>query len=576
MHNILRVNMNTLELAVAPVPERWFHLGGRALTSTVVAEEVDPLAEPLGPKNKLVFAPGLLSGTTMSSSNRLSIGCKSPLTGGIKEANAGGETGMRLAQAGLRAVIVEGAADDWQLLVIDNEGAHFEPAGDLVGMPNRAAADRLRERFAAPKLSFSLCGPAGEMLMNIAGIEHNDVQGRPSRIAARGGVGAVMGSKKLKAIVVLPDVKVPIMMDDADLWKDAFKAYHKALLANPSTADRYPKYGTAATLEVVNKFGGLPTKNFSRGQYEHADDISGVKMREVILERGGDGLPTHACMTGCVIRCSNVFADKNGKEVVSSMEYETNSLCGSNLEIHDFDEIAAITHVCDELGVDTIETGAALGVCFEAGLGRWGQVDDALKLLDEVAKGTPLGRIVGSGAGLAGKVLGVRRVPVVKNQAMAAYDPRAIKGNGVTYSMSPMGADHTVGNTIGVKTDHLDPKDKVAISRDMQIICTLLDTFGFCNFARGPVQADHDYVVNSVNARFGTDLTWGGLETLGLEILRLEQAFNRKAGLGPETDRLPEWMLAEPLPPFNAVFDVSYDEIEHMYDADVVEVAGDD
>lgn len=572
----MRLNMRTQAITVQPVPAAWQHLGGRGLTSHIVAEEVDPLCDPLGPHNKLVFAPGLLSGTTASSSNRISIGCKSPLTGGIKESNAGGETGGRLAQVGLRAIIVDDAAPkgEWYVLVISSDGAHLEPAAELVGMPNRTAAERIRERWGHKKVCFSLCGPAGEMQMNLAGIEHNDVQGRPSRIAARGGVGAVMGSKGLKAIVIMPDVKVPLTFDDQSVWKDAFKTYHKALLEHPSTAKNYPLFGTAATLETVNKFGGLPTRNFSNGQFEGADAISGVRMREIMLERGGDALPTHACMTGCIIRCSNVWADKDGKEVVSSMEFETNGLMGSNLGIDDFDAIAEFTHLCDELGVDTIETGATIGVAFEAGLGTFGNKDDVVRLLEEIRLGTPLGRILGAGAALTGKILGVRRVPVVKNQAISAYDPRAIKGNGVTYVTSPMGADHTCGNTIGAKTDHLDPKDKVALSRQLQIICTLLDIFGFCNFARNPVTVDHSYVVNMINSRFGTEVTWAGLEQLAKEVVLEEIAFNRRAGLGPETDRLPEWMLEEPLAPHQSVFDVP--EADYMRIWEDEPVAGDD
>lgn len=569
MDRILRVNLTKGSCEAEPLPAEYRYLGGRGLTSRIVAAEVDPLADPLGPRNKLVFAPGLLSGTTLSSSNRISVGCKSPLTGGIKEANAGGETGLYLAQAGVRAIIVEGARPpgDWVVLVVSPNGeARLDPAGDLVGRGTYESAAMLYERYGR-QAALAIIGPPGEMRMNIAGIANTDRDGRPARMNARGGVGAVMGSKGLKAVVVLGDARRPVQPRNTDLWRQSMAAYHKGIRTLPATAERYPLYGTAATLEVVNKLGGLPTRNFSSGQFEHADRISGLQMREIILARGGEGTPTHACMTGCAIRCSNVFPDAEGKEITASMEFETNCLLGANLDIADFDWIARFTKLCNDLGIDTIETGCAIGVAMQAGLLRWGDAEAVYRLLDEeVRHGTPLGRIIGGGAAVVGRVYGVREVPVVKGQALAAYDPRVIKGNGVTYVTSPMGADHTAGNTIGAKTDHLDPAGKVALSRAIQISTAAMDMLGFCAFARGVSELTPEAFEGLFSARFGEEWPWSRIQELALDVIRREVAFNRAAGLGPETDRLPEWMQETPLPPHQALFDVPAEEIARIWD----------
>lgn len=566
----MRVNLTSGNIEVEALPAAYRLLGGRAITSHILFDEVDPTCDPLGPNNKLVWAPGLLSGTVVSSSSRVSVGCKSPLTGGIKETNSGGETGLLLAQAGYRAVIVEGAAPpgQWQVLVIDEKGGRLDPAPEGItgGVGNVVAAERLRAVYGE-KVGIALVGPAGEQRMGIAGIGNTDPEGRPARMNARGAIGAVMGSKGLKAVVLPGDKKKAVPALAPVVWKEATQTYHKGLRANPATSKFYPDLGTAGTLEKVNKLGGLPTRNFRSGQFELADQISGVAMRALILARGGEGMTTHSCMTGCAIRCSNVFADAGGKEVASSMEFETNGLLGSNLGIGDLDWIARFTYLCNDLGVDTIETGGAIGVAMDAGLIEFGDGAAVERILDvDVRQGTPLGKIIGSGAAVAGRVLGVHRVPVVKNQTISAYDPRAIKGNGVTYCTSPMGADHTAGNTIAINYDHLDPKGKVEASRQLQIKATILDMLGFCNFARGLFDMEHATgFIDMFNSRTGASVTMDDLDRMAVDLIRLEIAFNRAAGLGVGTDRLPEWMRQEPLPPHNAVFDVPDEELDAIW-----------
>ncbi|MFZ5817927.1 MAG: aldehyde ferredoxin oxidoreductase C-terminal domain-containing protein [Bacillota bacterium] len=564
MDQILRIDMNHRTARFEPLPEEYRLLGGRALTSRIVAAEVEPTCDPLGPHNKLVLAPGLLSGTVLSSSSRISAGAKSPLTGGIKESNAGGNTGWRLAQQGIRAVIVEGQPDPgaWYIAVVGRGECRLEPAGDLVGLGTYETASHLFERFGR-KAALAVIGPAGEQRLNVAGISNTDPEGRPSRICARGGMGAVMGSKGLKAVVVLdPGPNSTPEMADLPRWRESGKPYLQELRTSPAIA-RYREIGTAGTLEFVNKLGGLPIRNFSRGQDPATEAITGMRMAELIRERGG--LNSHSCMTGCTIQCSNVWVDPAGREVASSMEFETNTLLGANLEIYDFDAIARFTRECNDLGIDTIETGGAIGVAMQAGVLTFGDVDGVLDLFRQMRQGTVLGRLIGAGAATVGKVLGVREVAAVKGQVMAAYDPRVVKGNGVTYATSPMGADHTAGNTIGAKVDHLDPAGKVALSREIQIVATLLDVLGFCNFARAVYSATAEQFRQLVEARFGITVTDEWMRRLAVETIRLEIGFNRRAGLGPETDRLPEWMRESPLPPHNAVFDVPDEELDRIW-----------
>jgi aldehyde:ferredoxin oxidoreductase len=520
----------------------------------------------LGPFNKLLFTPGLLVGHMLSSCDRLSVGGKSPLTGGVKESNAGGTTALKLTHLGIKALIIEGAptGDGWWHVHLSKEGGRFEPADDLVGLGVYESAERLLDRFG-PKVGLALIGPGGEMRMASAGIQNLDKDRDPARIAARGGLGAVMGAKRLKAIVIdaSDGEKPPIV--DPELYRDAAKRYTKALMAHPQTTV-YAEVGTAAMTMMCNAHGGLPTRNFSAGEFERAESVSGEVMRELILARGGEGETTHACMPGCTIRCSNCFAGPDGTKITSPVEYETIGLLGSNLDIDSLDTIARLNREINDLGLDTIEVGAALGVAAEADLMDFGDGERALELVDEIRNGTPLGRVLGQGAATVGKVFGVTRVPAVKGQAISAYDPRAIKGTGVTYATSPQGADHTCGLTIRAQVDHLDPQGQAAVSLTAQLNMAGYDVLGACVFAGFGYGAAPGAVRDLLKGRYGWDLGEEVLQALGREALLLERAFNQAAGFTAADDRLPEWMTTEPLPPHNAVFDVPDEDLDGVFD----------
>ena len=564
---IWRVNVRTQTLTREPIPSTWERLGGRGLIARILLDEVPPECEPLGPKNKLIFCNGLLTGHMLSSIDRLSVGGKSPLTGGVKESNSGGTTGLQIAYMDIKALILEDWPQDAKMsvLVLTMDGARFDPVDDLAGKGVYDTAEILKKRYGH-KVAISMIGPGGERRMASAGILNLDKEGVPSRINARGGLGAVMGSKGLKAIVFDASAGSKPSLVDPEAFRAAQKVYTKFLMDHPQT-HIYSDYGTPAMVHMCDGFGGIPTRNFSSGTFEFADDISGEKLRETILARGGEGNPTHACMPGCVIRCSNIFAGEDGKTIVSPLEYETVGLMGSNLGIRELDMIGRLNWQANDLGLDSIELGAALGVAADAGLMEFGDGKRALELCEEVRNNTPLGRILGSGASWTGKVLGIERVPVVKNQAMSAYDPRAIKGMGVTYATTPQGADHTCGQTIRDKVNHLDPTIQVEVSRKKQIAMAGYDCLGTCIFAAfGFAVAPPETIRDLLNARYGWGVDVNILSQLGKQTIEMEREFNRGAGFTKAHDRLPEWMTREPLPPHNAVFDVSTEEMDKIFE----------
>ena len=563
---IWRVNVMDRTVSQEEVPETWSRLGGRGLVARVLLDEVEAVTDPLGPGNKLVFAPGLLVGHMLSSCDRISVGAKSPLTGGVKESNAGGRTGLQLTHLGIQTLIVEGKPEksEWWVLHLSAEGGRFERADDLAGLGVFEVAPRLLARYG-DKVALALIGPGGELGLRAAGVQNIDKDRVPSRIAARGGLGAVMGLKGLKAIVIdcQDGRKPPIAHSRA--FRKAQKEFTQSLMAHPQT-HTYRDYGTAAMANMCNTFGGLPTRNFSAGEFEAVETISGEYMRKLLLERGGESETAHACMAGCAIRCSNVFGGVDGKAIVSPLEYETIGLMGANLGIDDLDVIAELNQEVNDLGLDSIEIGAALGVACEAGLMSFGDGERAKQLIQEIRAGTPLGRILGNGAAITGKVLGVERVPVVKGQALSAYEPRAIKGTGVTYATSPQGADHTSGLTIRARINHLKPEGQVEVSRNAQINMAGYDTLGACVFAGFGFAAAPGTIRDLLNARYDWQVGEDVLQVLGRQTLLLEREFNHRAGFTKADDRLPEWMTRERLPPHNTVFDVPEEEMDNLFE----------
>lgn len=563
---VWRINTRTQQFSREPVPSGWERLGGRALLAKIMVDEMDAKCDPLGPGNKIIFAPGLLVGYNLSSCDRISIGGKSPLTGGVKESNAGGRTGLQIVMLGIKALILEDQpeGEGWWIIHISADGVRFERGDEFAGLGVYEAAPPMLEKYGE-KVAIALIGPAGEMQMHAAGIQNLDKDKVPSRIAARGGLGAVMGSKRIKAVVIdgAAGEKPPVA--DPTGLKNARKNYLKGLLDHPQTQS-YKDYGTAGMTMMCNTFGALPTRNFSSGEFEHAELLSGEHLRDTLIQRGGDCDPSHPCMAGCTIQSSNIFVTLDKGTKVSPLEYETIGLMGSNLGIKDLDVIARLNWEVNDLGMDTIEIGAALGVAADGGLLEFGDGDRALELVDEIRRGTELGFTLGNGAGSAGKALNVERVPVAKNQAFSAYDPRAIKGTGITYATSPQGADHTSGLTIRSNVNHRDPKGQRELSRDKQIDMAGYDSLGACIFAAFGYSVDKSVIPALLNSIYGWDVGEGILQEIGQESLVFERGFNKKAGFTKKDDRLPDWIGREPLTPHNAVFDVSEEDLDTVFD----------
>jgi len=575
---IYRVDMSNLTYSIEEVPNEWKGLGGRGLTSTIVAAEVDPECHPLGPNNKMVFAPGLLSGTSASNSGRNSLGAKSPLTGTIKESNVGGTSAGIFAKLGVKALIIEGIPkkdNTFYQLHVTKEKVEFIEVPELVGKDNYFVLDAMLAKYDK-KVAVMSIGRPGEMKMVTSNISVKDPKGK-LRSHGRGGLGAVMGSKMIKCITVDAESYKEVTIADPEKFKEASKIFTKALQNNPISGEGLPAFGTNVLVNILNESGGLPTRNFREGTFEFAENICGETMAENIKER--DGNTTHGCHAGCVIQCSQVYNDKEGKYLTSGFEYETIWALGAHLGIKDLDQIAKIDALMDDLGLDSIETGVTLGLAVDAGILEFGDGEKAYSLLaDELANGTPLGRIIGSGTGNLGKLYGLVRVPVVKNQAIPAYEPRAVKGQGITYATTTMGADHTAGYAVatnilnsGGYVDPLRKEGQVELSRNLQIASAAVDSTGMCIFVAFPALDDPTCLpelIDMINARFGIELTGDDVTNLGKNILKTERAFNIKAGFTSADDRLPEFMKYEALPPHNVTWDFTNEEIDAFWDFD--------
>ena len=382
----------------------------------------------------------------------------------------------------------------------------------------------------------------------------------------------MLGSKHIKAIVIDDAGTEKVALADEQAFRTLSRELAKSLVTGKKVMRQL---GTANLVLTVNEMGCLPTKNFSRGSFEGAEKISGQRMREVILERGGK--IGHACHPGCAICCSNEFVDENGNYVTSGLEYETIALAGSNLGISNLDTIARIDRFCDDFGIDTMETGNALGVAMEGGLLDFGDDQAVLAFLEEeLAQNTVAGRVIGQGATVTGKVLCVQRVAAVKGQGISAYDPRGLKGTGVTYATSPMGADHTAGNVLPGRigyhpetTKGTEPRvadRQVCMSRDVQVLTAVCDVLGICFFVGANPENMESYA-KLLNYAQGKQWSFEQVVRLGVGTIRTEVGFNQRAGIGKAANRLPEFFTTEKLSPYGLVFDISNEELKDIWES---------
>ncbi|KXB00746.1 aldehyde:ferredoxin oxidoreductase [candidate division MSBL1 archaeon SCGC-AAA259O05] len=575
VQKILRVDMENREIEYESVPEEYKSLGGRGLTSKIVSDEVPPKCHPLGPNNKLVIAPGIVTGTNAPSSGRLSAGGKSPLTGGIKEANAGTSFAQMLGRLGIKAIIVEGQSENgYQLLSINNDGAELNDAEQWSGRGLYEAYEDIRNEFGE---DVGICGAGVSAELNgmNSGLAFNDIEGRPSRYAGRGGLGAVMASRGLKFIVLNQKGAPGVEIEDKETFEEGRKKLEKALGKHDVTKPEgtLNTYGTDALINVINEAGALPQRNFSDGRDDESAKVSGEEKAKQIEKRGGER--PHMCSPGCVIQCSEVWTKPDGEDPVGVLEYESVWALGPNCGIYDLEIIGELNRACNDLGVDTIEMGNTIAVAMEGGLADFGDGERAMELIEEIGEGTSLGKVLANGTEHTARTLGVSRVPTVKGQAMPAYDPRAIKGIGVTYATTPMGADHTAGYAVateimgvGGEADPLEKSGKAELSRNLQRSTAVIDTAGYClftAFAVMDIPEGLEGMVETVNGVLGTDLTTEDVPELGKQVLETEREFNKEAGFSNADDRLPEFMREEKLPPHNEVFDVPEEDLDSVF-----------
>ncbi|MBW2267184.1 MAG: aldehyde ferredoxin oxidoreductase [Deltaproteobacteria bacterium] len=552
---MLRVDMTQQTVEIEPFPDAWKLLGGRALSAKILLAECDAGCDPLGPDNVLVMAPGVVSGTAAPTSGRISIGGKSPLTGGIKEANAGGNPSQDLMKLGFRCIVVKGAPADPEkryAVNISQEGAEVVEADAYKGMWNYALIEELAKSYS-DTASFISIGPAGEMKLRGASVActDQDQERRPARHAARGGLGAVMGSKGLKYVAVDAGKLSTRQPARRKEFTAACKRWTKEYRAGPQMF----KTGTSSVVPVANMLNTFPYKNRTEGSSPDAATLDGARIVESFEERGGG---MHNCMTGCIVQCSNIVHDKDGNYKTSALEFETLTLLGANCAIASWEDVADLDRLCDELGLDTIETGAAIAVYMDSGGLEWGDAEGAKRILKEVAEGTELGRAIGDGAVATGKRQKHHRVPTVKGQAIPAWDPRPLKATGVTYLTSAMGADHTAGLIVN---PGLPEEEWAQASQEVQLVNAVADSSGFCQFL-GPTLDD---IREFYGLLYGEEVTREEIADQGWQCMEDEWEFNRRAGWKHDADVMPDCMKQDAIGPAGVVWDVKEAVVQSAY-----------
>ncbi|MFW9824710.1 MAG: aldehyde ferredoxin oxidoreductase C-terminal domain-containing protein [Candidatus Thorarchaeota archaeon] len=566
---IVRINVDTEHIENEKISRdsKFFLLGGRGLSSQIIHDEVPPLCDPLGEENKLILASGLLTGSPFPCSGRTSVGGKSPLTNGIKEANVGGRPSIMLASYGIRALVLEGKSSELKYVIIDENGVKFESVEIDKGLGNYELHEKLNNKYGR-KVGIYSIGPAGEHLFKAATVATNDLEGYPSRHAARGGLGAVMGSKGIKAIIIFPRITSEVQIADIKKFREVSKPFAKELAV---TKTNFSIYGTPNMVRGLNAYGGLPTQNFRRGSYEKAVDISGERLHELVTTRGGK--KRVPCSPTCVIKCSNIYVNENGDHITSSLEYETIFANGSNLLINNLDDIAQIDHLCDDSGIDTIEFGVTMGLAMDAGKVPWGDANRVFEIIGEIKNGSDVGKLYGNGVFNLGKQFNVKRIPHVKGQGISGYDPRVFKAMSITYATTPMGADHTAGAAIPGRVakqtkdygELTENKGKTGLSYELQIYTTILDSLGCCYFI-GPSFENMDIVKGALNAMYNLELTKEEVIDIGKRILKTEIEFNQKAGINQYVNVIPDFLRDEPSGPTGLKFTFPVEQLNHFWD----------
>lgn len=560
-----RINTKSREVKTNKINENDLLFGGRGLIAKIMNEEVNPKCDPLGAENKLIVCTTMLAGTKVPTAHRISVGGKSPLTGGIKESNSGGEAAGSLAKHGIKTLIFEDKPDNnkWSIVVIDKNGKiKLENADQYIGLNTYKTVEKLRKQFGDDIEVISI-GTAGERGYKNSSLQVTEaVTGYPARALARGGMGSVLGSKNIKAVVIKePEAGYERKFTDKEKYEKANQEL-KEWMRNSEETERLKSVGTMFNVDFNNPVAGLPVRNFRGEYFKEVDKINSDAMVKKLEENGGKGgIP---CQKGCLIGCSNIYNDEEGNYLTSGFEYETVAMNGCNCDIADLDYLAKVSRMCDDIGLDTIETGATIAVCMEAGKIEWGDKEAALNLINEMKEGTEIGQLLGKGTKTVGKELDVKRVPTVKGQAISSFEPRNMKGMGVTFATTPMGADHTAGITAAMGADGTEKGPQVALSSQMQAMTAAADNL-MCLFGWFSL-AGSDVISDVLEGIYGGNWDMDRVISIGKKTIKMEKKFNDKSGFTQKDDRLPDFFYTEKSPYTGEVFNITEEELDKTYE----------
>lgn len=544
MGKTLEVDLSSGEIAFQQLDSNLarLFLGGRGLGARLLWDMVGPEVHPLSPNNVLIFCTGPLTATAFQTSNRFSVTTKSPLTGTVLDSNSGGSWGMRLKRSGLDALVIKGRAHEPVYLEITPEGASLKDASHLWG---KTVPETTLELGQGPGRNVLCIGPAGENLVRIAAIMNDG-----TRALGRGGIGAVMGSKNLKAVVVEGEEKVGF----ADRQRFRFVRYEasKQLTASPLTSQALPQFGTAGVVNVVNIIGALPTRNFQQAQFERAEDISGEAIAESLLVRKS------ACWA-CPIACTRIT--KTAHREGEGPEFESVWALGADCGIGDLEAITEASYLCGDLGLDTMSTGATIACAME--LAERGIIDCALRfgradllegLIRAIAYRKGIGDELAEGSRRFAEMHGAGEYSMsVKGLEMPAYDPRGMQGQGLLYATSNRGACHMRGNMLGPEVlglpklvHRLQVQGKAGIVILHQNAAAAIDSLVLCKFTNMAVA--EEYFARAVTAVTGVSYSTGDLIRVGERVWNLERMYNLREGFTRADDTLPRRLLEEPVP----------------------------
>ncbi|ABZ83570.1 tungsten-containing aldehyde ferredoxin oxidoreductase [Heliomicrobium modesticaldum Ice1] len=550
---VLRINLSEQTIKCEPlnVEAAKKFIGGRGLGSYLLSQEIDPAIDALSPENKVFIMTGPLTGTNAPTGGRYMVITKSPLTGAIACSNSGGFWGPELKNAGYDIVVLEGKSEKPVYISIQDDKVEIRDAAHLWGMKVNEATDRLLEEAGDPKARVLCIGPAGENLSPMAAVMNDRF-----RAAGRSGVGAVVGSKNVKAIVVRGSGKVQLA--DAERMKGILKGVMAKIRENGVTGQGLPTYGTAVLVNIINESGVFPTRNFQTGVFDDAEAISGETLAEKYLLKKD---PCYRCPIACG-RYTKADEMEGG-----GPEYETIWCFGSDCGVNDMKAIIKANHLCNEYGLDTISAGATIACAmelFEKGYIKaeevdgpeltWGNADAIVEWTKKMGAAEGFGAKLAMGSYRLAESYGVPEYSMtVKKQELPAYDPRGIQGHGVQYATSNRGGCHVRGYMISPeilglpeKLDRFSLEGKPLWAKIFQDLTASIDSAGMCLFTSFALGAS-DYA-DLLSAATGVEWTADEVLAAGDRIYNLERLFNMRAGLTKADDTLPKRLLEEPLP----------------------------